>query len=384
MRAALRVEHAPPAAALRKDCGAEQTQPAKVREHARVRTECASRARAPSAARNCSPNFIAAVNSRARVLLLLIPPSRCYAGCSHGVTGHLWHAAPQLAVAVGALQERQGADLLINFAFPTGGHAHGGHSQAHSLRGHCAGLRAAGTFAGRLCAGRVPPATSDPWRERSSVPAGPLPGDEHARRTRHTSKAVPHAAPWSDAAASTWWRAGRRTNMCAKRSRRRTTALGRAAREDLQTIRDTRAARHRRRCCRASSGALARCAELASQSPCAPLRAARARLTRAQRRCTGGCKRRCSRVVCYLAGYRANCHTRPRRLRRWHAVVPWSRRECGAHVAAMRCTLCACERWQQPCLPRRTAALRTSRRPLSWHPDVSAAHMQDLQCRRTS
>ena len=77
-RATQRVQCAPPAAALQVDCGAEQTQPAVLREDARAQTERVSRARPPSFVENCSSKSRAGGDRqpRAPAPLPLLPPTQ--------------------------------------------------------------------------------------------------------------------------------------------------------------------------------------------------------------------------------------------------------------------------------------------------------------------
>ena len=102
------MHHAPPAAALEMDCGAEQTQPAVLREDARAGTECVTRARPPSLVENCSTKIrTGADNHTAHTSLFLFPPTQAVLAVSAATAGCQHRAAMHLSTAVGALQERR-------------------------------------------------------------------------------------------------------------------------------------------------------------------------------------------------------------------------------------------------------------------------------------
>ena len=108
-RAARRVNQALRAAALPEHCGAEQTQPARLRNDERARTYRVARMRQPSAAENCSAKSSQRGSNHAHELCC--PPSAS-ACCSRGADGadrRQQRATVQLSATVGALQERHEA-----------------------------------------------------------------------------------------------------------------------------------------------------------------------------------------------------------------------------------------------------------------------------------
>ena len=137
------------------------------------------------------------------------------------------------------------------------------------------------------------------------------------------------------------------------------------------------------RCCReASSDGAHDALSWQTQSVGAPLRAARARLAL----CSTPLRARLRARRCY------NVVLCSRRLATEHiarASVAYTpsrrgrRRECGAHVAAARCPLCACKRWQLPRVPRMRTCVAWPRSRMS-HPDAIARARAGLGCCRIS